>query len=87
MWDISSPTKDRTLAPEVEVWSLNHWITREVPYIYLLKSLESVLCHYFIFNIGKLYLLSFCFFNHFQKPKESIEFNLVQDMIIKYLLW
>ena len=27
----SSPTRDWTWAPWIEVWSLNHWITREVP--------------------------------------------------------
>ena len=31
MWNISSPTRDRTHAPTVEVWSLNHWTTREIP--------------------------------------------------------
>jgi len=40
MWDISSPTKDRTLAPEVEVWSLNHWITREVLRSFIKKPFD-----------------------------------------------
>lgn len=34
MWDLSSRTRDRTQAPVVEVWHLNHWISREVPLIY-----------------------------------------------------
>ena len=31
MWDLSSPTRDRTRAPAEEAWSLNHWTSREVP--------------------------------------------------------
>jgi len=31
MWDLSSPTKDQTCTPCIGRWSLNHWITREVP--------------------------------------------------------
>ena len=31
MWDLSSPTRDRTLPPAVEAWSLNYWTSREVP--------------------------------------------------------
>ena len=31
MWDLSSPTRDQTCAPTVEVESLNRWSTREVP--------------------------------------------------------
>ena len=30
MGDLSSPTRDRTCAPAVDVQSLNHWIPREV---------------------------------------------------------
>ena len=30
MGDLSSPTRDRTYAPAVEVQSLNHWIPSEV---------------------------------------------------------
>ena len=29
-WDLSSPTRDQTGLPALEVQSLNHWITREV---------------------------------------------------------
>ena len=31
MWDFSSLTRDRTLTPAAEAWSLNHWTIREVP--------------------------------------------------------
>ena len=31
MWNLSSWTKERTHAPGVEVWSLNHWTSREAP--------------------------------------------------------
>ena len=43
LWDLSSPTRDQTQdlssplrvtlkPPALEVWSLNHWTTREVPH-------------------------------------------------------
>ena len=31
MWDLSSPTRDRTRIPCIVKWSPNHWTTREVP--------------------------------------------------------
>ena len=31
MWNLSSPTRDRTRAPALEAQSPNHWTTREVP--------------------------------------------------------
>ena len=32
MWDLSSPTRDQTLAlPAVQAWSPNHWTAREFP--------------------------------------------------------
>ena len=33
MQDLSYLTRNRTHAPCIEVWSLNHWTTRDVPYI------------------------------------------------------
>ena len=33
MWDPSSPTRDRTRTPCIGRWSLNHWTTREVPWL------------------------------------------------------
>ena len=30
-WDLSFPTRDWTRICRIEWWSLNHWITREVP--------------------------------------------------------
>ena len=33
MWDLSSPTEDRTLIPSIARWILNHWTTREVLYL------------------------------------------------------
>ena len=39
MWDLSSPTRDRTHTPALEVWSLNHWTAMEVPRTYILKAL------------------------------------------------
>ena len=31
MWDLSSLNRDQTCAPALEVWSLNHWTTKDVP--------------------------------------------------------
>ena len=31
MWDLSSLTRDQLTPPPVEAWSLNHWISGEVP--------------------------------------------------------
>ena len=42
MWDLSSPTRDLnslTVSLAVEVQSLNHWPTREIPHKFLLKSI------------------------------------------------
>ena len=30
IWDLSSPTRDWTRTPWAEMWSVNHWTTREV---------------------------------------------------------
>ena len=34
MWDLSSPTRDRTCIPWIGMQSLNHWTTSEVPLIW-----------------------------------------------------
>ena len=38
MWDLSSPTRDRTLTPCIGRQSLNHWTTREVPALLIFRS-------------------------------------------------
>ena len=43
MWNLSSQTRDRTLAPTLKVWSLNSWTTREV---------------FFLIFLGELFLIS-----------------------------
>ena len=30
MLDLSSPTRDQTHSPSLKVWSLNHWMAKEV---------------------------------------------------------
>ena len=30
LWDLSSPTRDRTRIPCIEMWRLNHWTARQV---------------------------------------------------------
>ena len=44
MWDLSSPTRDRTCTPCIGRRSLNHWTAREVPLLALLK-MNHVLNH------------------------------------------
>ena len=39
LWDISSCIRDQTHPPAWEAQNLNHWTTREVPLLLLLKSL------------------------------------------------
>ena len=62
MWDLSSPTRYQTWAPALEVWSLNHWTTREVPHrllhITYLKSAFSL--SFFPFSL--IYLFIYLFF-------------------------
>ena len=36
MWGLSSPPRDGTCAAAVEVHSLNHWTTREIPAVNVL---------------------------------------------------
>ena len=46
---LSSPTRDWTSTPALEVWSLNHWTTREVP-----LSLGFFLTFYFVLGYSQL---------------------------------
>ena len=39
MWGLSSSIRDRTYTPCIERWSLNHWITRDVPLLYFVDHL------------------------------------------------
>ena len=41
MWDLSSPSRDRTLIPCIGRKILNHWTTREFPLLLLLLALLS----------------------------------------------
>ena len=45
MWDLSSPTRDRTWNPCIGRWSLNHWATRKVPGISILIALQVIFTH------------------------------------------
>ena len=36
LWDLNSPTRDRTLTPCIGRQSLNHWTTREIPPLILI---------------------------------------------------
>ena len=31
MWDLSSLTRDGTCTPSMKAWSINFWLTRDVP--------------------------------------------------------
>ena len=35
MWDLSSPARDQTCTPYIGKQILNHWTTREVPFLFL----------------------------------------------------
>ena len=43
MWDISSPTRDRTRTPWIGRRSLNHWTAREVPQSEFKKTRNSII--------------------------------------------
>ena len=38
MWDLSSPTRNGTVLPAVEVWILNYWTVREVSFDCFIKT-------------------------------------------------
>ena len=42
MWDLSSPTRDRTRTPGIGRWSLNYWTAREVPVFSFLMNDTSI---------------------------------------------
>ena len=44
MWDLSSPTGDRTRIPCIGRWILSHWTTREVPQLVSIKPVNSSAC-------------------------------------------
>ena len=46
MWSLSSLTRNQTPPPAVEVWSLNHWTTREV---LVLNSFFHIFIHIYIY--------------------------------------
>ena len=50
MWDLSSPTRDRTCVPCIGRWILYHWATREVP------KVHRLLRHDFCFQTHVTYL-------------------------------
>ena len=45
VWDLSSPTRDRTLIPCIGRRSLNHWTTREVPSLYFRFLFHAMKMH------------------------------------------
>ena len=48
-WDLSSSTRDRTHAPCVDVQSLNHWTTKEVPRVAYVEVTHSATLHHLFF--------------------------------------
>ena len=64
MWDLTSPTRDRTLTPCIGRLSLNHWTAREVPEAPLLKVLlrkfSSVFLTIFKITVLKMLLILLC---------------------------
>ena len=43
MWDLSSPTRDRTHTPCIGRRSLNHWATRKAPKLTILTIFRSLI--------------------------------------------
>ena len=43
VWDLSSPSRDRTPTPCIRRWSLSHWTTREVPKVHIILRGRAVL--------------------------------------------
>ena len=50
MWVLSSLTRDQTCAPELQVWSLNHWTARESPLAAVLRSLVDMFMYKMVKN-------------------------------------
>ena len=59
MWDLSSPTRDRTRTPCIGRWSLNHWTTREVPWAFYVFRIVIHNLFYLFQNIFSNYHLAF----------------------------
>ena len=52
MWDLSSWTRNQTCVSCFARWTLNHWITREVPKNYIFKILKKKKRHYVSPGLG-----------------------------------
>ena len=81
MWDLSSPNRDWTVPCAGEVWSLNHWTTREVPcsafrgYYKSLSAPTSLPPFPF-----PSFLLSFHIYEHLFHPRLSMHSFLLSSM-------
>ena len=42
LWHLSSPTRDQTCIPCVGRWILNHWTTREVPWLLVMREKRNL---------------------------------------------
>ena len=96
MWDLSSPTRYQTWAPALEVWSLNHWTTREVPHrllhITYLKSAFSLsffpfsliylFIYFFFFAHWNLVVSQYCLFDKSRLVTDILHFLNTQKDII-----
>lgn len=89
MWDLSSPIRDRTHTAHplhLEAWSLNHWITMEVPFVlfedivsnmfWILAPLKNVLYIYFL-SLPLHSFLSKCAWNTlYGKPNTAARWQM-----------
>ena len=39
MWHLSSPSRIEPTPPVLEAWRLNHWTTKEVPYLFFISEI------------------------------------------------
>ena len=64
VWDFNSPTRDQMRVPCIARWILNHWTTREVPWLHLdvNSNLSSLAVFPFIDLLGNFSLFLFVMF-------------------------
>ena len=67
IWDLNSPTRDRTHLPCIGRWILNHWTVREVPSCSLLSTCYTFQLSQSYFGASSSFWMNYSVF----VPKES----------------
>ena len=78
MWDLSPPTRHQSFVPCIASWILNHWTTRECPYLYyLLLRLSQQMYIFFPLSVQhQLQLFTSYQFSHHQSKQILNHFHL-----------